>query len=132
MEVVARELSSHVSPQRVFSVFAAEPVTRAFANAWRDITGVGIARGRDESETAAEYYAALLTYCDKESFKDRRLTINPNLQYDIRPACMADLPVVADLCYGFAALSVSTPYGIALSFTHLHSGTICVDDMRSS
>lgn len=107
MEEMAQALfnDAHVPVERMFSVFAAEPVTRAFVYAWTKLTGVKEDAG--DEDVSSEYYAALLTYCDKQSFKRRAMTVDPDRQYTIRRATMEDLAQVSTLCHDFAALSVS-------------------------
>jgi hypothetical protein len=104
-ELVQALLNAGVSIERVFSVFAVEPVTHAFVDEWRSITGVCI----DPEYKGGVYYAAYLSYCDRRSFRPRAMTIDPNLAYAIRLATMDDLDIVASLCHGFASGSVSHP-----------------------
>jgi hypothetical protein len=105
VRAIALELFRRVPVPRVFSVFAAEPVTRAFASAWTERTGVNIEN--TDGKISAEYYAALLTFCDRRSFRDRQMSVHASLGFNIRRADPSDLLAVAELCYGFAASSVS-------------------------
>jgi ribosomal protein S18 acetylase RimI-like enzyme len=110
VHALAETIYSHVDIERVFSVFAAESITRAFAHAWTAMTGVQVARG--EGKAPEEYYAALLTYCDRRTFRPRATTLHPTLTFDIRPARLEDVPAVAQLCYGFA--EASAPFTLTM------------------
>jgi hypothetical protein len=113
VKAIADTLAQRISHRRLFSVFAVEPVTRAFVAAWTARTGIQIADAHVKK--AAEYYAALLSFCDRRSFRYRSMTMHPYLAYDIRRAVEEDIPIVARLCYEFAQGSVSRlslPYPI--------------------
>jgi hypothetical protein len=97
--LIVRALHSAVSISRVFSVFAPDPVTEMFTDLWGDLTGV--------SFVSEPYYAATFSICTKRTHIDRSMTIHPSFKYDIRPAVESDIPDVAELCYGFALVSVS-------------------------
>jgi hypothetical protein len=99
---LANALLRSVPAQRVFSVFAPEAIASIFASIWTDITGVGL-----ETHDNAEYYSAKLSYCTLKSFRPRRHTILPDIQYELRLANEKDLLPAANLCYGFALESVS-------------------------
>jgi hypothetical protein len=85
---------------RVFSVFAPEPITQLFVSLWTEVTGI-------RSYANEPYYAAKLSYCTKRSIVNRQTTIHPDLVYDLRPADDDDIMDVAELCHDFAANSVS-------------------------
>lgn len=102
---LAERLGEAVPTARVFSVFAVEPVARAFADAWTNLKGVSVAHTDVKANLTHEYYAALLTYCNSRSFRPRQQSTHPTYQFDMRPAVIQDIPEVAELCYGFAAES---------------------------
>ena len=95
-----RELSHSVPPERVFSVFALEPIARCFASLWTHASGI-------ELEQDPEYYAAKLTYCNANTFQAGHLAPLRDVSYELRPARESDIKSVAELCYGFATTSVS-------------------------
>jgi hypothetical protein len=97
---LASALHDTVPVNRVYSVFAPEPITMLFVSLWTELTGVG-------SYAREPYYAAKLSYCTKSSFSNRQTTIHPDLVYDLRPADDDDIMDVAELCHNFAAVSVS-------------------------
>jgi hypothetical protein len=99
-------LDQQVLRHRVYSVFAPEEITKVFAKVWSAHTGIAI-----EKEP---YYAALITYCTRATFRNRRTTIDPDFVYDLRLAEETDIPAAAELCYGFAETSVCT-------FLQMHS-----------
>lgn len=109
---LANTLAESISTERVFSVFAVDPVARSFADAWMAMTGISVAQSDIKSNLTHEYYAALLTYCDPRSFRPRQQSTHPTITYDIRPAVPADIPEVAELCFGFAA--ESEPFTMSL------------------
>jgi hypothetical protein len=101
IEELVRVLHTTVPLERVYSVFAPEPVTRVFASLWTQYTGVPL-------DQDPEYYSAKLTFCTPASLRDlRAATPEPERSYILRQAVEADIPAAADLCYGFAAVSVS-------------------------
>jgi hypothetical protein len=97
-------LDAGVTLQRVFSIFAAAPVTGSFVEAWTQLTGVHI--HSDGGANSHNYYSAFLTYCDRQSLA-RIPKAESNSRYVTRIATMNDLEAVADLCFEFAATSVS-------------------------
>ena len=97
---LARKLREAVPIKRVYSVFAPEPITQLFASLWTEATGV-------EGYTDEPYYAAKLSYCTKRSIVNRQTIVHADLVYDLRPAINDDILDVAELCYDFAAASVS-------------------------
>lgn len=92
---ITRRLVREVAPERVFSVFAPDQVTRTFASAWSAETGIRL-------DSNAVYYAAKSTYCTKRSLRHKADTLLPGVEYDTRPAQDRDLAACAELCYGFA------------------------------
>ncbi|KAI0031422.1 hypothetical protein K488DRAFT_79073 [Vararia minispora EC-137] len=97
LDAIIQGLLNHVHPSRVFSVFAPEPVTRAFAALWSCYTNI-----RPYQEP---YYSAKLTYCTKSSLTRRQMTFFADLFYVPRLACDSDILVIAELCQGFAMTS---------------------------
>jgi hypothetical protein len=106
-ELVYALLRVHVPIERIFSVFAVEPVTRAFSAAWTNITSVGVEIGNPS--LTHEYYAACLSYCDRVSFSIAGGN-QSHPQIGIRLAQTYDLEKVAALCFQFAAESVRHLY----------------------
>ena len=83
----------------MYSVFAPEPISRLFVEAWTRLTGV---------ESYAEpYYAANFTFCTKRSFINRQVSVHPATTYEIRLAEPGDINEIADLCFEFAEDAVS-------------------------
>ncbi|TFK56734.1 hypothetical protein OE88DRAFT_51150 [Heliocybe sulcata] len=95
---MARELHRLVPKERVFSVFAPEPITIMFADWWCRLTGISLAHN-------PEYYAATFSHCTRDTFINRRMTYVPGMSYNIRPAVEKDQAAIARLCKAFAATS---------------------------
>ena len=95
-----RKLSQCVPPERVFSVFALDPIARCFASLWTRESGIAL-------EQDAEYYAAKLTYCNADTLQAGHLSPLHDVLYDLRPARESDVKNVAELCRDFATTSVS-------------------------
>lgn len=95
MTQLAHALLKVVPTNRVFSVFAPEPVTKSFCGIWTKLTDI---------RTYAEpYYHVNITFCDLKSFHKRHQTAQPDPTSAIlRPADHNDLPAIRDLCEGFA------------------------------
>ncbi len=112
---LADALRTAVPVERVFSVFAPETITRLFVSIWTEITGVPLA-------PSAEYYAAKISYCTKQSLRPRSISLLPGVEYDLRLAMEEDTLQVAELCYGFAVESVSTGllFNCCLAFSLCH------------
>lgn len=102
LEMLAEALKKAVPVERVYSVFAAEPITRLFVEIWTTLTGI-------QSYSAEPYYAASITYCTKSTFVNRSITIHPSDTYEMRLAVPEDIKEIAELCQGFASSSVSDP-----------------------
>ncbi|OBZ79497.1 hypothetical protein A0H81_00808 [Grifola frondosa] len=96
ISALVRALRECVPPERVFSIFAVDPVTRMFARLWTNDTGVPL-------DSNPEYYHAMLTYCTRQSLKPRQSPELPDLTYKLRLAVDADISEAARLCYRFAA-----------------------------
>ena len=92
-------LLQNIPSERVFSVFAQEPVTRVFTSLWEANTRI--------SSYKTPYYAANLTYCTKQTFVNRSTTLIPGISFTPRLAVESDIDAVTSLCKGFAATSVS-------------------------
>lgn len=99
LEALVDTLLEHVPVERVFSVFAPEPVTRIFSQLWQRYTRVSFYQ--------EPYYAAKFATLTRETFNDRRMTLFSDVSYHPRLAIESDLEAVADLCKGFASTSVS-------------------------
>lgn len=97
---LAQRLARIVPPERVFSVFAPDQVTRTFASIWTEETGVRI-------DSDPIYYAAKISYCTKRSLRHKGYTLLSGVDYDLRLARDEDLAACAELCRGFAEESVS-------------------------
>ncbi|KAI0961909.1 hypothetical protein AcW1_000869 [Taiwanofungus camphoratus] len=95
---VAHALRGHVSPERVFSVFSLDIITRTFATIWTEETDIYL-------DSDPEYYEAKFTYCTKQTLKARLPTVFHDLTYQLRLAVDTDIPEAASLCHGFAAAS---------------------------
>lgn len=96
---LVRALQQAVPPERVFSVFAVETITHAFAAIWTQETGIPL-------DSEPEYYAAKFPHCTKETIRFRQTTIS-DVTYALRLATEEDIQDAAKLCFGFAAASVS-------------------------
>ncbi|GJE99638.1 hypothetical protein PsYK624_159090 [Phanerochaete sordida] len=95
LRALARALAQNVRPERVFSVFAPEQITRTFATLWTGEVGVGL-------DLDPAYYAAKFTQCTAQSFRPRSHSVLPGVSYDLRLARDDDAVRCAELCYGFA------------------------------
>ncbi|KZT30898.1 hypothetical protein NEOLEDRAFT_44978 [Neolentinus lepideus HHB14362 ss-1] len=91
-------LRADVPRERVFSVFAPEPVTKAFARLWTDLTNIPLARD-------PEYYAATFSYCTVTSFIDKRMPFYDGFTFSLRPAVERDIPIIAGLGKSFSETS---------------------------
>ena len=100
LESIASALRQAVPTGRVFSVFAVDAVTIEFTSIWSRMTGVPLAPQPD-------YYAAKGTYCTQRTFRPRSPSLFADMDYELRLARDADVAAAAELCYGFAAESVS-------------------------
>jgi len=99
VQQMAETLFSSVPLERNYSVFAPVPIAHAFAEAWTRLTGV-------ELDADSEYYSAKLTHCTYNTFRNRLPTQPVDRSYIMRPAVPSDIPAAAELCHGFAAVSV--------------------------
>ncbi|KAF8530013.1 hypothetical protein BU17DRAFT_59792 [Hysterangium stoloniferum] len=96
MAALAVELQSCVPVERVYSIFAATPIAKSFAQAWSNITGVELEKKL--------YYSAQLTYCSQSTLIKNPILAN-DLAYRLRLATEQDIQKVAILCYEFASTS---------------------------
>jgi hypothetical protein len=99
IKMLADAVKKAAPVQRVYSIFAPEPITNLFVDAWTTLTGI---KSHDEA-----YYAANITYCTRRSFINRQASIHPSITYDIRPAEPGDINEIAELCFAFAEDAVS-------------------------
>ena len=101
---IVRRLARLVPPERIFSVFAPDQVTSVFASMWTEETGIRI-------DSDPVYYAAKISYCTKQSLRNKGYTLLPGVEYNLRLARDQDIAACAELCYGFAKESVSLSWG---------------------
>jgi len=106
IEQMVQVLCASVPVERVYSVFAPAPITHAFVEAWTRLTGV-------ELDADPDYYSAKLTHCTYNTFRNRRPTLPVDRSYIMRPAVPSDIPAAAELCHGFAAVSVRLTFSSA-------------------
>jgi hypothetical protein len=103
IEVLAKALRDAVTHvERVYSIFAPEPIARLFAETWTRLTGI-------ENYANDPYYSASITYCTKNSFVNHQTSLCPSPTFELRPAVANDINEVAELCFGFADEAVSNP-----------------------
>ncbi|KAF5375549.1 hypothetical protein D9615_009137 [Tricholomella constricta] len=95
IKMLIRALDTAVFRRRVYSVFAAEPITLAFAQEWTRLTGI-------KNYAENPFYAAKISFCTAESLDKRDDTIDVSLGYKLRPAVAADIPAIGELCFLFA------------------------------
>ena len=119
ISMLAQALAGAVPMQRIFSVFAVEPVTLIFVEEWARITGI--------QAYPEPYYAAKISHCTLASLDSRSTFDDAALGYYLRPAVQADIPAIAKLCLLFAAAAVSVLVScsfllLILSLSSLHSG----------
>lgn len=111
IQQMVEALYDSVPVERVYSIFAPAPITHAFAEAWTRRTGV-------ELDADPEYYSAKLTHCTYDTFRNRRSTLPIDRSYILRPAVSSDIPAAAELCHGFAAVSVRLTFSVATRKRH--------------
>jgi hypothetical protein len=98
IQCIVDQLMRLIPVRRVFSVFANEPVAEAFASIFSEL--VNVPRIREP------YYAARFTFCTRSTFRNND-AIADSQSVAMRKATLEDVPRAAQLCYGFAAESVS-------------------------
>ncbi|KAJ3786691.1 hypothetical protein GGU10DRAFT_310418 [Lentinula aff. detonsa] len=95
-ELILAMKRARIPLQRVYSIFAPEPIAQLFAIIWTEFTGV--------VHYEPPYYAAMLSFCTRSSLRHHQAKLVHG-SYNLRIASMSDLQAVAELCYGFAAES---------------------------
>ncbi|KLO10444.1 acyl-CoA N-acyltransferase [Schizopora paradoxa] len=91
------ELRKQVKDSRVFSVFALDAVTNAFAECWSIETGIDVVR--------EPYYHANYSYCDRASLAAEGRDNKADADTILRRATLSDLDQTSELCRSFAAES---------------------------
>jgi hypothetical protein len=100
LRVAAEKLYQSAIPNgRIYSVFAPKPLALRFSEEWTKLTGFAPYR--------EPYYDAKITFCTPQDLPPRSQTVDPDYQYEIRPANIQDLEGVAALCLGFSETNVS-------------------------
>lgn len=103
IDILVEALAKVVSPSRVYSVYAAEPISVKFAQVWAQRTGIQPMR--------EPYYASKVSYCTKDTLAEpptRQAQLHPRQgAFECRLAQDPDLDNLAALCFGFAFESVS-------------------------
>lgn len=94
----ARHLKSLVPPQRIYSVFGRDLLSRTFADIWTKQTNIPL--------IADPYYCCKISYLTRTTLELRRRKQDPILTAEVRPAVQRDWDAVARLCKEFAATSV--------------------------
>ncbi|KZS96200.1 hypothetical protein SISNIDRAFT_483585 [Sistotremastrum niveocremeum HHB9708] len=97
IHLLASELYSQVPAERIYSVFAPSAITKAFVRIWESISGMVAVRD--------PYYAASISHCTRQTFRNRRSTMIAGTSYELRKGVESDIPEVAELCRGFASTS---------------------------
>ncbi|KIJ22010.1 hypothetical protein PAXINDRAFT_63986 [Paxillus involutus ATCC 200175] len=100
---LAERLVSCVPPTRIFSVFGATPLVKAFCKSWTTLTGFQI-----EPEP---FYSSCFTYCTKETITDSP-DDHLSVRHCTRRAMSSDIEDVARLCKEFADDSIYFPLTI--------------------
>ncbi|KAF8058776.1 hypothetical protein FPV67DRAFT_517669 [Lyophyllum atratum] len=95
INMLVRALDDAVPRRRVYSVFAAEPITLLFAEEWTHFTGIG-------NYADKPFYAAKISYCTAQNLDKRNATIDVSLGYNLRPALPEDIPAIGELNFLFA------------------------------
>jgi len=98
MECLVGALSLAVTPRRVYSVFARDPITRMFVTLWSQKIQV--------PRYDRPYYHARLLSCTQQSFINQPALVLPGLTCEFRLATEEDIPEAAILCRGFSEASV--------------------------
>jgi len=94
LQLIIQELVRLVPLERIYSVFAPAPITKLFVRTMQSLTGL--------VPVQTPYYAASLSFCNRQTFRDRRQTGDSHV---LRPAQEIDIAKVAALCMGFAETS---------------------------
>lgn len=93
VKALARALNGDLP--RVYAVYGQDPLAQAFAWNWTNHTGI-----RNLSDKP--YYEAKLSFCTRQTFRSRLLSLPDDLIPEIRLANNDDIRAVAQCCYGFA------------------------------
>ncbi|KAI0632413.1 hypothetical protein C8Q77DRAFT_1159042 [Trametes polyzona] len=115
MRLIIDALHINVPPERVFSVFALDPVADVFAALWTSTVGIRLA-------PFPTYYHAKLMCCDKTTFENGQTDNASDVLGTSWAASDADLLEVARLCGDFSATSapfVLSPDRALKEATHL-------------
>lgn len=115
LQTLAQALIHSLPTHRIYSVFAAEVVSQTFAAIWFEQTGINV--------EPAPYYHAKLSFATPQSVErcERPIAPIPGAHCELRPATLADVQAVAEMCSKFAETSVSAS-------THVHVvGNIVTD-----
>jgi len=94
LQLIVQELVRLVPLERIYSVFAPAPITKMFVRTVQSLTGL--------VPIQSPYYAASLSFCNRQSFRDRRQTADSHV---LRLAQETDISKAAALCKGFAETS---------------------------
>ncbi len=101
--ILAEALAKVVSPSRVYSVYAAEPISLQFMHAWAQQTGI--------QPEPKPYYASKVSHCTKDTLIEPpiRQAHHRSRQgaFECRLAQSPDLEDLVNLCFGFSVESVS-------------------------
>ncbi|KAF9448262.1 hypothetical protein P691DRAFT_792720 [Macrolepiota fuliginosa MF-IS2] len=103
MEQMVMALLRNVPVKRVYAVYGPDLLARVFARNWTQITGI-------QNLAHSPYYAAKLSFCTRQTFRNRAMALRADLTYEIRPADNNDIRDVAECCGGFA--DDSAPYSL--------------------
>ncbi|KAF9225546.1 hypothetical protein BS17DRAFT_603864 [Gyrodon lividus] len=99
---LADRLMSCIPPTRVFSVFGATHLVKAFSIYWTNLTGF--------QTEPTPFYSAYFTYCTKETFVDSPDALP--VGHCTRRALSSDIEGIARLCKEFADDSIYFPLSI--------------------
>lgn len=98
MTLLIQHLAELIPPERVFSVFAPNFITKTFADIWSLRTGMKIVK--------QPYYAASLTYVTRDTLTEKDTSRTPSLPplpFVLRQAKREDVDAVSAHCLDFAA-----------------------------
>ncbi|KDR75524.1 hypothetical protein GALMADRAFT_68480 [Galerina marginata CBS 339.88] len=112
--MVAQALRRHVSPRRVYSVFAPEIVTQVFSNIWSGVTHI-----KTEPEA---YYHALISYLTAETLINKATPPISGAECELRLGRPGDLQAIAQLCYLFA--EDSPPFTLSMEGAMLEANIL--------
>jgi hypothetical protein len=114
MTSLCHALLATAGRQRVFSVFAVQPIAEAFVRQWSLLANI--------TPVAQPYYDAIFTFCTKKRLMhckgvaaNQHATVHktsPDVVVDLRRASPKDIDRIAILCRDFAATSVRVHFPI--------------------